>query len=526
MRNRLTSLIFAIGISCCAGVPLEATEPKAPPEWTRKISVLLGKKLGLGTVQAPATQGPWRVILLGSRQLFPPKGFDAFCQANTERKRSELRRKVIARLKAIAAHEQPKILQALGSPEEPRGMWLVNALFVTLTAEQIQQAAELDEVMFIYSRDGLVPARPGNPGPLAEVLKPIERTPFTTEGKRIAWNLRRLGVPKVWEQLKVTGEGVVVAMLDRGVNYRHADLRNNMWINEREVPGNGKDDDGNGYADDLYGYNFGAMKAEVKTEHAHGTWASGIVAGDGTGGRVTGMAPRARIMALTGLGGICTGMMMTEYALTHGADVMNMTFSIGKLADRRGLWRMMCDHATAAGLVMVASAGNFGPQGDRKVAVPVQMRIPEGIPSVIAVGGVDQNTRVTGFSSRGPVEWTGVALYGDHPMPRGLTKPDVCAFPGPRYPLLRAMKTEGYVHPNPQAKGNSYSAPHVAGVAALMLSANPELPAWRVKAILEATATDLPPTGKDPASGAGLVNALAAVKQAISERKDSIANGG
>ena len=203
---------------------------------------------------------------------------------------------------------------------------------------------------------------------------------------------------------------------------------------------------------------------------------------------------------------------MHEYALENGADAMNMSFSIPNLGPTRGLWRLMSEHATAAGLVLVSGAGNF--QGLPK---PVQLRVPEGIPCVIAAGGVDRNLKVPRFVSLGPVEWGSVKFYGDHPMPKGLIKPDVCGFPGAGYPVL-AGANKGYIDPNLRIRGNSFSGPHVAGTVALMLSANPDLTTWRVKEILETTATDLGPKGKDNDTGYGLLNALAAVKTALAEK--------
>jgi subtilisin family serine protease len=179
------------------------------------------------------------------------------------------------------------------------------------------------------------------------------------------------------------------------------------------------------------------------------------------------------------------------------------------LGNVRGVWRLMSDHAVAAGLVLVSGVGNFRTTEE----VPEQIRIPEGIPSVIGVGGVDRKLALAPFSSIGPVEWAGVRFYNDYPMPAGLTKPDAVAFPGPGYPVLRPG-TSGYIDPNTTVAGNSFSSPHVAGVAALMLSAAPDLPAWRVRELLEATAADLDAPGKDARTGAGLVDAFAAVRAA------------
>jgi subtilisin family serine protease len=456
------------------------------------------------------------VVLLGKTQLLePPGGFERFCKTRAGRKRSVLRREVVAKLKSIARKEQPEILKALGNPEGARRLWIVNAVFANLTAAEIKKAARLNAVKYIYrgkrARRGPEIART-----VQSVLKPEKRAPFTPKGKKIPWNLRAVKADRVWKELNVTGEGAVVAMLDVGVNYLHEELRRNIWINEEEVPNNGVDDDANGYVDDLYGYNFVAGTPEVMTNPQgrtqHGSLTSGIVAGDGTGGTVTGVAPRAKIMPLVGSG--CFAAFSFQYALENSADIVNMSFSIPNLGNGRGFWRMMSDHAVCAGLVLVSGAGNF----QQKVPIPIQIRIPEGIPSVICAGGVDRKLNVPRFCSLGPVEWASVKFYGDYPLKDGkggLIKPDICGFPGPRYPVIHPRKGKGYIDPNRRLRGNSFSSPHISGIAALMLSANPELPAWLVKEILEETATDIAPPGKDTRTGAGLANAYRAVRKAM-----------
>ena len=453
------------------------------------------------------------VILLGKRQLLEgAKGFPEFCAEQKAAKRTTLRPKIIAQLKAIAKADQVKLRKELDLPKEARGLWLVNGIATTLTPEAIRKAAKSKNIKFIYPA-GPIPQGRGR-GRVSEVLPVVKREAFSAKGKKIPWNLKAVKSDRVWNELKITGRGVVVAMYDAGVNYRHADLRNNIWHNPDELPNNGKDDDGNGWVDDLYGFNFSLGTPEViaRGGRQHGTLTSGIVAGDGTGGTVTGVAPEAKLMPLMGWGGFFGAALVHQYAVENGADVMNMSFSIPNLGHTRGLWRLMSEHATTTGLVLVSGAGNF-----QQLLKPIQLRIPEGIPCVIAAGGVDRNMKIPNFVSLGPVEWAGVKFYGDYPMPKGLIKPDVCGFPTGDYALL-SSQNEGYMNPNVRIRGNSFSGPHVAGTVALMLSANPDLLAWRVKEIIEFTAVDLGPKGKDNATGYGLLNALAAVKTALTEK--------
>jgi subtilisin family serine protease len=458
------------------------------------------------------------LVLCREQLLLGPGALDAFAVANAGRARRELRTEVVAELKAIADREQPAVLAAIGDGTPVRRFWIVNAVEASLTPEQIDRVAALDEVRFVYHAGSFTIA-PALPGGAATVLPESERPAFTSRNKRVAWDLKKLGVVKVWKELGIAGDGVVVALLDVGTEYTHADLRRNIWHNAGETPNNGRDDDANGYVDDLYGFDFTNLRPEVSNPaQPHGTFTAGIIAGDGTGGILTGVAPRARLMIL-GFGRLDGMLLAHEYAIENGADVMNMSFSIPDLGNVRGVWRLMSDHAVAAGLVLVSGVGNF----QQTEQVPEQIRIPEGIPSVIGVGGVDKRRALAFFSSIGPVEWSDVAFYNDFPLPAGLTKPDVVAFPGPKYPVLRPGG--GYIDPNRNVAGNSFSSPHVAGVAALMLSAAPDLPAWRVREVLEATAVDLDAPGKDVRTGAGLVDALAALRAVRDTMGSSISGG-
>lgn len=465
-----------------------------------------------------------RVIVLGRTQLFAPVGgLGQFEVAHAKDDRRVLRQQVVATLRKNAAREQGRILRALGRSRADQALWIVNALALELTPDAIRSVSRLDDVLFIYA-GGEPLAAPQIPTAPILVLPPKPPTPFHTAGKRIAWNVAHLGAPRVWSELGNVGSGSVVAVLDNGANYAHQDLRANLWRNPREIPGNGIDDDANGWTDDIYGYDFGAMSPEVRNTNAvrqHGTMTSGIIVGDGSGGTVTGVAPRAQLMLLKITGGNVDGAgsrpiaaaLAYQYAIENGADILSMSFSLPGLGNLRGFWRMMSDHAVAAGLVLVGGAGNFRTTDP----IPVQHQSPKDVPSVISVGGIDTLGVLAPFSSMGPAEWSSVALYGDYPMPTGLIKPDLVAYPGEGYPVLGTADS-GYIDTDTiRIRGNSFAGPQVAGIAALLLSERPSLTAWRVRELIERTAHDLGPTGKDNEFGYGLVDAYAAVILARAE---------
>ncbi|MDF1700676.1 MAG: S8 family serine peptidase [Planctomycetota bacterium] len=463
------------------------------------------------SLQAEEAPRAWMVVLGTEQFLLGAAAYPAFCKQHAGKDRREVRKATLTELKRRAEAGRSKLLAALGNPTDAKPLWLLNAVVVQLTAAEATAARAHKDILWTYPA-GLVPQKL-NTEKLAEVLKKRKkRRKFNPKGKTVPWHIGLLKADQVWKELGITGEGVVVASFDHGIHYRHQDIRGNVWRNPDEKPNNGKDDDKNGYVDDLYGFNFARMSPEVldRSARKHGALTSSCTVGDGTGGTVTGVAPRAKVMALMAMGGPYNAARALQYALDEGADVLNMSFSIPNLGNTRGLWRMFAEHASAAGLAMVSGAGNF----QRQAKIPVQIRIPEGIPCVICIGGLNRQLQVPGFVSLGPVEWASVKFFEDHPMPAGLLKPDVCAFPGPGIQMIDPNGKSGYLGEKNGRRGNSLSAPQGAGVIALMLSANPCLNPWEVKRLLEESATDLETKGKDARTGAGLIDALAAVKRA------------
>jgi subtilisin family serine protease len=186
------------------------------------------------------------------------------------------------------------------------------------------------------------------------------------------WHLNAAAVPQAWQYLQSQGlppggnRDVVVAVIDTGVDYTHPELAANMWVNSREIPGNGIDDDGNGFVDDVHGANVvgptHSHSGNPMDDHGHGTHVAGIIAagaGNGVGG--VGVAYNAQIMAIKAAqySGFLSTSDIAEgiyYAVTHGASVINMSYG--------GYVRSQVEEdalAVAFGqAVLVAAAGNDG----------------------------------------------------------------------------------------------------------------------------------------------------------------------
>ncbi len=319
----------------------------------------------------------------------------------------------------------------------------------------------------------------------------------------LAWGVEKIGADRCWNELNVKGDGVVVAVTDTGCDYLHTDLVNRSWVNEGEIPDNGKDDEGNGFIDDYHGWNFNLDNNQTRGgDGGHGSHVAGTVAGDGTAGTQTGVAPGAFVMPVQVLSNGGSGTESDcwdglQYAFDNNAAVTSMSLGWQQnWGPDRATWRGLIETLIAGGMVYSIAAGN---ERQYNYPPPTDIRTPGDVPAVITVGATDQSDVYTYFSSYGPVSWSNVPPYDDYPYPPGLTKPDVCA------PGLTITSTRGISGGYLNMSGTSMATPHVAGFAALILSVDPNLTNEQVRDYMETYALDLGETGKDNDYGSGRV---------------------
>ena len=420
----------------------------------------------------------------------------------------QARRAAIAeRLRSEARRGQAALLALLdqaataGKARNVRPLWISSVVGAELTADLVRRVAALPDVHHVNHN----PKREVFLGPPASLA---------LEDAEIECGVARIRAPEVWSLLGRTGEGAVVAMIDTGVCYTHPDVAGRIWVNPSEDLDhdgvvmdpddvNGLDDGGNGFVDDLIGWNFDLGTNDPNDANGHGSHTAGTVAGDGTSGTQSGTAPGARLMVLR------VGVAFSDevdvwnamqYAADNAAHAISMSLGWPHSQNPdRATWRTNSENTIDMGTAMVIAAGNEGFGNE-----PDNVRTPGDVPRVITVGATDCADAAAGFSSRGPVTWQNVPPFGDHPYPPGLTKPDVAA-PGVD------TKSHNFCSGYSFLSGTSMATPHVAGLVALIVGANPALTHDQIKQILEDTAVDLGAPGKDNVYGSGRVDAYEAV---------------
>jgi len=335
----------------------------------------------------------------------------------------------------------------------------------------------------------------------AELSDPFSRPMVPSPGDSLPWGVELIGAPSIWSEYGLDGSGVLVALLDSGVDFGNADLADALWFNTDEIPLNGLDDDGNGYIDDYRGYDWTEDDPFPFDERGHGTHVAGTIGGRGVGGIGTGIAPGCTIMPLkiidsSGNGEEPDVWEAIGYALEKGAQVMNFSIGWRYSGDPdRATWRAVVEAACAAGVVMCIAAGNENGYS----GAPNNLRTPGDVPRAITVGATTISDERADFSSLGPVDWSGIEGYWDYPYPPGLIKPDVAA---PGDSIVSCVNGGEYEYWN----GTSMACPHVTGTVALLLQMDPSIGHDSVKTLLENSAVDLGPAGKDSLYGSGRID--------------------
>lgn len=285
----------------------------------------------------------------------------------------------------------------------------------------------------------------------------VDATPTATVDE--TWGQSITGATTAWAA-GVYGDGVVVAVVDSGVDLTHPQLAGRIHVNSREIPGNGIDDDGNGYIDDVRGWDFEKDSPEVGDGAGHGTHVSGIIAADHNTGSVKGVAPHAEIMPLDfmnsqGAGAIGDAIQAIQYAADNGAKVINASW--GGAPCSQTLQKTINDLA-AKGIVFVAAAGNSGVNLDQLPEYPAAFTGA----SQITVGASTARDYTASFSN---FSYRFVSLFAPGAA-------ILSTYPGARTATM---------------SGTSMAAPFVSGAAALLISKRPEYTAVQVKnAILQA----------------------------------------
>ena len=260
--------------------------------------------------------------------------------------------------------------------------------------------------------------------------------------------------PEAWGH-QTGSKDVVVGVIDTGIDYKHPDLKNNMWINQAEFDGKDNvDDDNNGYVDDIYGYDFAYNDGDPMDVHGHGTHVAGTIGAEGDNKiGVAGVNKNVSLMALKflndqGRGTTAGAIEAVKYATLMGADLTNNSWGGG------GESQTLKD-TIEKGPLFFAAAGNARNDNDTRKFYPASYDLE----NIVAVASTNNNDNRSSFSNY------------------GATSVDLGA---PGSFIYSTLPKNGYT----SYSGTSMATPHVAGVGALLLAEDPNLTDKKVKEII------------------------------------------
>ena len=398
--------------------------------------------------------------------------------------REEKGRFVYERLRETGRHTQGKILEILDrAGVEYRPFWIANMIWVRGDLDSVRTLASRQDVVRVLSNPRVSIALPEPSVPDALALAGAD------EG--VEWNIEKVGAPDVWA-MGFEGQDVVIGNADTGIDWDHPALIGQY----RGWDGASVDHDYN-WHDAVHegaanaGGSCGTDSSEPCDDHGHGTHTMGTAVGDDGGTNRIGMAPQARWIGCrnmdVGAGSVLRYVECYEWFLAptrlDGTDpdpskapqviTNSWVCTAGEGCTDPLILQSAVEVARAAGILSVNAAGNEG-SGCETIAEPASI-----YEAAFTVGATSISDAIASFSSRGPVAADG----------SGRRKPDVTA-PGVAVRSSRPGGTYGY------SNGTSMAAPHVAGLAALLISAEPSLAGDvdRIEDVIEQTAVPLTST--------------------------------
>ena len=346
-----------------------------------------------------------------------------------------------------------------------------------LSADKIEELAHSPAVDAIYHDAPITLEEPRIPQTVDELAAQELK-------QRHTWGLDAIGAIRVHTELGITGKGVRVGIVDTGIDGLHPMFRDKL-VGWQDFTGN--------------------LSPEADDVDGHGSHCAGTIAGGTTpDGIAIGVAPGAQLIVARSLGArqgsifsILAGMAYCadpdgNPATDDGARVINCSFG-GTNPESDPLWTNVLSYLASRNVLAVVAAGNEGEQGPDSVSAPGYL------PGAFTVGAMNLHHERASFSSFSP------AKLGNRP--KSFIKPDIAA-PGVSVLSTREKNVIG------RMDGTSMATPHVVGVVALVLEANPKLTVNEIREVIESTATDLGETGRDNETGAGLINAYKAVQRA------------
>jgi outer membrane protein assembly factor BamB/subtilisin family serine protease/5-hydroxyisourate hydrolase-like protein (transthyretin family) len=467
--NELTNLLDGLGID---PPPLKGEKP-TPAEKEKEAALL----------KAFQKEQNIDVII---RMKDQPDLNKIFPQVKAKKNRAEKIKTIQDHLKEKANNSQKGIKQALdvletkGKAKKKDSLWIINGITASITKDAFEELKNRDDIAEIS---------------LDQTLSLPEVTVEENPPRLPQWGLEKIYAPKVWGQYGIKGEGIVVGIMDSGVDGNHEALKQNYrgrdgnhqysWI---DVSGQGYDTPNDG--------------------HGHGTHVAGTAVGGGNGEPI-GVAPEAEWIAakIFNDGGSTTLSAIHQafqWFMAPGGDPSKAPHVVNNSWGNSNTYNLEFYEDVkawvSAGIFPSFAAGNDGP-GSQTIGSP------GSFPESFAVGATDVYDQTAYFSSRGPVFWKDE--NGDE---HRIIKPDISA-PGHRiYSAWPAKRNEGKYN---TISGTSMATPHVTGAVALLLQANPDLTIDQVKETLKQTSRVEPHMGTLPndSYGTGIMNIYQAVTE-------------